>query len=346
MKLLHFDRKHGVVKLLTHTMDDLWHLYNLVLHGDMARAMTFRRGEEAGDKLRPERAEKKRMRLGVRVERVEFHEFSDTLRVHGVIEEGPQDVGQHHTLTIVPGDDIEVQKAWRELDLQRIREAEDQTAQPVMAFAAIDDDEAVIALLRQYGVQEVARVQSNRAGKDYEQKGDTKGTFLAEVHTKLAQSGAQAEAILIIGPGFAKEDLYAFIKEKDQAMLRRCHVISTGQSGMQAVHEVLKSGIGGKVIGDSRVGLETTLVEELMTRMGKGGAVTYGQKEVGDALKAGAVETLLISDSTLREKGSEQLLHQADQTRCKVVVISTVHEAGKRLEAIGGWGALLRYRME
>src|SRR5439155_1319760 len=80
--------------------DDLWHLHNLVLPGDQVRASTYRREEVKTDKVRPERGEKVRVTLTIRVESVEFQAFSDRLRITGVIVEGPQDLGRHHTLNV------------------------------------------------------------------------------------------------------------------------------------------------------------------------------------------------------------------------------------------------------
>ena len=62
MKILHQDARSNEIKLMPETLDDLWHLYNLIDERDLVFATTFRRGEEKGDKLRPERADKVRMR--------------------------------------------------------------------------------------------------------------------------------------------------------------------------------------------------------------------------------------------------------------------------------------------
>ncbi|MCX6658363.1 MAG: mRNA surveillance protein pelota, partial [Euryarchaeota archaeon] len=103
MKILYQDAKAGEIKLLPETLDDLWHLHNLIDVRDLVFASTYRRGEEKKDKLRPDRVEMVRMRLGIRVDKVEFHESDDVLRVLGIIEQGPQDTGQHHTLMLSVG---------------------------------------------------------------------------------------------------------------------------------------------------------------------------------------------------------------------------------------------------
>src|SRR2546428_13782759 len=97
MRVLHRDPKTGEIKVRVENADDLWHLHNLVLPGDLVRASTYRREEVKTDKVRPERGEKVRVTLTIRVESVEFQAVSDRLRTTGVIAQGPQDPGRHHT---------------------------------------------------------------------------------------------------------------------------------------------------------------------------------------------------------------------------------------------------------
>ncbi|MCX6668063.1 MAG: mRNA surveillance protein pelota, partial [Euryarchaeota archaeon] len=93
MKVIFRDLRHGEIKLMPENLDDIWHLYNIIDEGDLVRGMTFRTNEQKDDKIRSKKAEKKRMKLGIRVKEVNFHEFSDRLRILGIIEEGPQDLG-------------------------------------------------------------------------------------------------------------------------------------------------------------------------------------------------------------------------------------------------------------
>ena len=105
----------GGIGIQLETDDDIWHLYNIIEVGDLVTASTVRREEKAGDKIRAERAEKRRMTLGIRVEKVEFSEDDVRLRILGVIESGPQDIGQHHTLMAEVGERMTISKRhWKE----------------------------------------------------------------------------------------------------------------------------------------------------------------------------------------------------------------------------------------
>ena len=86
MRILGKNPADNSVSIRIETDDDTWHLYNLVEIGDLVTASTTRREEKAADKIRAERAEKKRMTLGIRVEKIEFSENDLRIKILGTIE--------------------------------------------------------------------------------------------------------------------------------------------------------------------------------------------------------------------------------------------------------------------
>jgi protein pelota len=345
MRLLHQDRKTGEIKFQVDNMDDLWHLYNIIDVGDLVLASTYRREEQKADKVRNERGEKKRVFLGIRVEKMEFHEFDSRLRITGVIEQGPQDLGAHHTLNVEEGEVLTVVKLhWKDSTLDRIKRAMDDTKRPTIVFVSIENDEATIAVMRQYGMQNLATIYGPAGGKMYEQKTDD--DFYLEIIEKVSQLVTTGVPLVILGPGFAKETLVALGKQKAPSAFGSAYVYHTGQAGMAGVHELMKRGMGAEILEGSRVAEETNMVEKVLEEIAKEGPVAYGPKEVGEAVRSGAVETLLVLDPLLREKDLEAMIYQVESSRGKVMVVSEHHEAGKKLEALGGMAALLRFRLK
>ncbi|MGI0148596.1 MAG: mRNA surveillance protein pelota, partial [Thermoplasmata archaeon] len=88
---------------------------------------------------------------------------------------------------------------------------------------------------------------------------------------------------------------------------------------------------------------ETNLVEKLLEGIATNRPVAYGPAEVGEAADAGAIETLLVSDAVVRDPGIEDLMRAVESSRGTVVLVSRHHEAGQKLEALGGIAALLRF---
>lgn len=346
MRILGEDPSGDGVKVLIETDEDIWHLYNVIEVGDLITASTTRREEKAADKLRAERAEKKRMTLGVRIEKIEFSEDDLRLKLLGTIETGPQDIGQHHTLIFETGDSLLITKRhWRETQLERLRRAVTDSKKPRIVFVSLDQDEATVAVLRQFGLKEVTTVRSGRSGKQYAEKPQADG-YHAEIAAKLAPLMEPNMPLVVLGPGFEKESLADDLKKTDPTLFGKVHVYHTGHCGMVGVNELIKTGMGSDVLRESSVGTEMEAVEKLMTAIAKDGLATYGTQQVRDAAMAGAVETLLVLDSKIREQDLDDIVRAVESQKGSVIVVSGQHDGGRELAALGGMGALLRYKVE
>ena len=347
MKVLFKDLKHGEIKLMPENLDDIWHLFNIIEEKDLIRAVTFRTDEQKDDKIRTKKTEKKRMKIGLRVSEVKFHEFSDRLRIHGTIEEGPQDLGSFHTLNI-NADKLDklsiVKENWKEYQLERIDDAVKHSKQAIITFLSIDEDTATVAVLRQSGVQWIADISSHRSGKMFESK-DTEKEYIGDILSVIKQNKTKESIIVIVGPGFAKEHFVKFGKEKDPELFEKYVIHTTGNSGMNGINEAIKTGVIKQITKENRVAFETELVEKLFEEIKKDGFATYGEEEVRNAILSGAVERLLITDKHVRNKTGEELLTLSKQNKSEFTIINTIHETGKKFEGIGGIGALLRFKI-
>ena len=348
MKIVFKDLKHGELKLVAENLDDLWHLYNIIDENDLVRAVTFRTSEDIkDDKIRSKKSEKKRMKLGIRISEIKFHEFSDRLRLHGTIVEGPQDLGSFHTLNITADkmDPISIIKnRWQDYQLQRINEAVKQRNETIVVFVSLDEDNATIAVLRQSGVQVITEIGSNRSGKMFEAKDNSKEYF-SEILTILKANMSEKTPLIVVGPGFTREHFVKYGREKKPELFTKTHNHSTGCAGINGIHEAIKTGIVKQITSENRVVYETELVEKLLEEIKKDGLASYGEKEVINALKNGAVNRLLISDILVRTKKGEQLLNLAKQNNSDFTIINTMHESGKKFESMGGVAALLRFKI-
>jgi len=346
MKILHQDKREGKIKVRIDNLDDLWHLKNIINPEDVVSAITYRREETQRDKIRSERGEKKRMRLDIEVEKVEFHEFTDRLRILGVIIEGPQDHGSYHTLNLTEGDELTIIKEWKQHELDRLKEAVDRSEEPLITFVALEEDEATIAIMRQYGVKEMATLSPNRGGKMYDSEKMTREEFFQEIVKKLETIIDPGEPLVILGPGFTKEDFFEYCKRNDAELVKNTEVVPAGEGGMTGVNEVIKKGKERDTLDGQRMSYESEMVEELLREIKSDGAYSYGMENVKEAVRIGAVATLLILDTRVRDEEGERLMRKTEELGGEVIVISSTHEGGEKLEALGGVGALLRYKIE
>jgi protein pelota len=95
---------------------------------------------------------------------------------------------------------------------------------------------------------------------------------------------------------------------------------------------------------EGRIVHEMRAMNRILEEIGKSSSLaTYGMKEVQNAAESGAVEELMVIDNLLRKEDVEKIMNLVENLRGKVMVVSSEHEGGKQLTALGGMAALLRY---
>lgn len=334
----------GEISILAETLDDLWHLKYIIEKNDLVFSFTKRKADSSTDKLRPEKTEKKTVRLGVRVENLEFHKFANRLRVHGVIEQG-MDTGFHHTLNIETGTELSIIKVWKKDQLERIDEAEIASLKPSVIIVAIEEGDADIGFVRHYGIDIYSHINQS-LGKG---EGNMRNVFFQEVLDQLTHAISGNESIVLAGPGFTKEDFFKYISPKQPEFISKLIMEDTASIGISGFQEVLRRGAVDRIVERSRLTQESKLIEELLKEISINGKAAYGFDEVKMAVEYGAVDTLLICDELLREereKGDiDAFLKNVEQSQGKIVVFSTFFEPGQKLSALGSIGALLRFKI-
>ena len=337
MNIIHQNAKEVVIKVRIQTTDDCWHLYNLIEKDDLAGGYTQRTSQHPDDTARAGKGEKEGMFLTLRVTEVLFQNFSDRLRVHGTIEQGPLDIGKHHTFNLEVGSEITITKNWSSSQLKRLKKAVQSSQQPSVAVVAMDEDQATIAIIHQYGMQKIATIESGRSGKFYESASNEK-EYYRELLAKLQHVDLP---LVIVGPGFAKENFAAYAHTSGSS--QNYIIDSTGQAGMTGIKEALNRGIVERLVKESSLAKESRLVENLLSALAKDEPVAYGTNEVERAVTMGAANQVLVATSAVRLH--ETLLAQAEKTGATISTISDVHEAGEKLVALGGIAAFLRYKI-
>jgi protein pelota len=355
MKILETNLKKGYVKVIPETFDDFWHLYNVIYKNDQVYANTTREMKPDEKYARPGRGERVPVFLGVKVEDVGWDKLLGRLRVHGTICEAPEAVptGAHHTLNITLNTPITiVKKEWARHHVERLERARKTSEKPI-TIISIDDEGYAIATTAQYGVEEKIEERIRLPGK---RETDKRSTALNEYFRKALNSLRQIwtvnhSPIAIIGVGFVKNDFAKFLQNEATDITKSIiDVKSVNNGGIAGIHEALRSGVLLKTMKHLRIGEESEIIEEILRRLGKGEKnVTYGFGEVENATKLGAVEKLVLADTMLRESTDEKrlliekIMTNVERKAGSVIVVSTEHEAGTKLLALGGIAAILRF---
>lgn len=354
MKIIEKNLQQDFVKVVADSPDDLWHLYNVIYKGDEVYAYSSRAIKSDSEASRPKSAERVSAFMGVTVESVGWDKFLGKLRVHGLICHAPDIIptGAHHTLSIALNQPVTiVKKEWPKHLLDRLTAAS-ETEKPLLIIS-IDDEGFAIAETKQYGVEMRVEERVRLPGK-HEADKRVEGTkaYFRKALNSLNQLWTQNHnPIVVIGTGFVKNDFAKYLAEEAQDMSKAvADLKSVNNGGTAGIYEALRSGVLLKATHQLRIVEETQVMEEVMKRLGKSeGTITYGLAGVEEALQMGAIEKLIVADTALRDAEEEQrlkleeLMREVERHNAKITVVSTEHEAGAKLLALGGIAALLRF---
>lgn len=358
MKILEMHLKKGFAKVLPQSLDDLWHLYNIIYAGDRVYAKTTREIKVQEEYSRPQEGRRITVVLGLQVEKVVWDRSLNRLRVHGVITDVPEDIGgmgSHHTFNVVVNRPLTIVKPkWLKHQLDRLDRAS-HVETPLIVLVSIDDEEFALAVLRQYGLEVKAEKRVRIPGKlEAEKRGEALKGYFKEALNLVRETWQTLNCpIVVLGLGFIKNGFVNYVRDTASDVAAAIvDVKGINSSGMTGINEALRSGVLTKTLKHARMAEETQLVEEVLARLGKGtNGVAYGMDEVAKATQYGAVEKLLISDTTLRESTDEKrtelekIMREVEAKAGTITVVSTEHEAGTKLQGLGGIAALLRFQI-
>ncbi|GGL24189.1 mRNA surveillance protein Pelota [Halarchaeum grantii] len=339
------------ITLLPESLDDLWHLAYVLEPGDRVAGDTTRRIQRNDDQMRDTGGQREPMWIALDVEEVEFHKFANRLRVSGVITDCSREdqLGLHHTLNVEEFDEIEVTKRWKPDQIERVEEAVETADQPEVAIATVEEGEAYIHTVQQYGVDESGSFTGTTGKGEYARGREELFSELGRALERM-----DPDAVILAGPGFTKQDALDYFEEENMAFVERVTTVDTSAAGGRGVHEVLKRGAVEEVQAETRIAEESELIDELMERLGTDEPVAYGIEEVAKAADFGAVETLLVLDERLRKERAGEgdwdvdvndVITTVEQQGGDVTVFSHEFAPGERLRNLGGIAALLRYRL-
>jgi protein pelota len=342
MKIVHIDRKTGEIKIQVDTMDDLWHLEKVVNPGDETEAKTWRT-YKVGTK-----EEKKPVTIRVKVERVEFAKAANRLRLLGTIVSGhPEEyvqLGKHHTIEVEPNSRVKIIKKWKKYEIDRLRQAEKETKKPRINIIVLDEEKALLAIVKPYGIDYKIEIENKarKRSEDFEKRErEYFGNIMAEIERR-------PEKFIVAGPGFTKDNLKKFVKQRKPELLGRIIFESCSYAERSGVQELLKKGIVEKVAGEARYEREEKLMEKLMEEIHKdSGRAVYGTEEVKKAIGLGAVDKLFVLDEFLRTSEKvEGMIDAAEKAGAEIVIFSSEGDAGLKLKGFGKIAGLLRWRIE
>ncbi|MDA1197207.1 MAG: mRNA surveillance protein pelota [Nanoarchaeota archaeon] len=350
MKLLSFQKAEA--KITIEHADDVYFLSQIVTAGDVVRGKTIRKIKIGDEGDRKQSIVKKAVSIAITVEKISFSKSVDALRVSGVITAGTGDVqkGEHHTFSLEPGVTFTLVKlGWLSFQRKRLQEAASEEVSKIL-ICVMDRDEAQFALLKKYGYKMLSSIRGKVPKKGMDESNT--GGFYGEVISKLEDYDKRFDLVTMVvaSPAFWKEDL---LKEITSDIKKKIILATCNSGGENGINEVLKRPEVKAALQQDRIAKEARLVDELLVEISKQAKAVYGIRETKQAIESGAVLDLLVTDRYIKElhenekyANFETLLKIVEQGKGNIHIISIDHDGGKKLQGLGGIGALLRFQLK
>lgn len=353
MKKIKSNLKKGELTLKVESTEDLWHLSGIIDPGDMISGRTVRKIKIGGSENRKADIIKKQVFVTIVVEKVSFSRSIKELRVSGKVYEGTDDIpsGVYHTFCIKENSVITIKKeSWLKYQLEKVEDScKDQL--PKIVLAAFDREEAYFALLEREGIKQLSSIKGKVSKKGIDVQGD--GKFYSEIAKQIREylTRYTADKAIVATPSFWKE--YFMQSLNDEDLKKKIVLSSCSAVGKNSFSEILKREEIKSALKQDRITKEVNNVESVLSEISKDGLVAYGIDKVKGAAESGAVTKLLVTDKFIMEsredglyESVEHIMKDTETSQGEIMIISSQHEGGKKLDGIGGIAALLRYKVE
>ncbi|RLE79576.1 MAG: hypothetical protein DRJ36_03185, partial [Thermoprotei archaeon] len=254
------DLKRSKVVVVPESTDDLYRLSLILERDDLVYAWTLRT-LRISDGLTERRGERVKAYIGIRLEKVEFQEFSEKLRVHGVVIEAPDFLhaqGSHHTHIIEPGKEVLIVKKsrFKRYQLKLLEERGRNWA----LILSVGEDETAISVLRDQGVEVLLTIHRS--------KGDIKTSireryydYLSEVARKsleiLSRRELGVETLIVASTPLLlkwfREELNRTVLPQVRGKGYTIYEVEVSEGGIAGVYELLRSGKVQKLFRNLRI---------------------------------------------------------------------------------------------
>ncbi len=230
------------------------------------------------------------------------------------------------------------------------------TARHAYGLIVLDDHEAVIGFLKGKSIKVLKEFTSLVPGKM--RAGGQSAPRFARVRKEIQKDWFRRAGKacidlfgnidnlkgILVGGGGPVKDSFAdgpYLKHlKDKVIT----VQDTAHSGEVALDELVEK--SEQALVQEEIIDEKKLVYKFLNHLGKDdGLVVYGMDDVLKVLEMGVVDTLLLSEE-LDEADIEVFREKANDYGTKVELISNETKEGRQLFQLGGFGAILRYKLK
>ncbi len=334
--------------------DDLFSLRRITEVGDNIIADTTRVIKQDKEFARPDKGERIKVKINLRVEKISFDGTIDRLKISGIIitsnnESIPR--GLFHSISVKINDTIILEKSrWREDYLKLIT----SSAEFKYILISMDSEETSIAILNGTNLKITPNIYSGKSGKRYNanQKNETNiKSYFDNVKKSLdVYKEEEGTKIIIFGPGETKRKFLNYLKEKKEGYENKDLALIEGieTSGEDGFFVFLRSDAMKEMLTNSKIAKVSTILDNIMYQINKGEKkFAMGINEIKNANSLNAIDMLVYSDKVFFEVNEDEfikILNEIESKKnVKTFATDSSTDIGMRVSSLGGIIALLRY---
>ncbi len=331
--------------------DDLFTLRRVIAEEDYVIADTSRVIKQVKEFGRPDRGERVKVRVSIRVEQSELDAAVDRLRVTGTITETDNELvskGTHHSLSVQSGDMLTIEKGrrWQDVELRMLKRSGNNAS---FILVAIDTQEAAVARVSGTHVKVIPNIYSGQSGKRYQTKNNPNiEVFFSDIAKTVSSIFGENDRILIFGPGETRKRFFNALVERQELARDKVQVVEgVDVAGEDGVFVFLRSPAMKDAMSASKLAAVSSILDQIMIMVNRGEAkFAMGLKEVSQAAGMKAIEAVVFSDSIFRTANEDEvvkMLNSVESYGAKTFAVDSSTDIGLRVSSLGGIVALLRY---
>ena len=330
--------------------DDLFTLRRIIERGDRVISDSTRLIKQVKEYGRPDKGERVKVRVALKVEQSRLDSAVDRLRISGIITDTDNEMvpkGTHNSLSIDAGDMSTIDKGrkWRDIELRMLKRSVSSTN---FVLVAIDTQEAAIAKVSGTHVKVIPNIYSGQSGKRYQTKNPNIETYFVDIAKTLSSIICENDRIIIFGPGESRRRFFNVLVSKQNVLKERVQIVEgIDVAGEDGIFVFLRSEAMKQIMNTSKLAEVSSMLDTVMLMVNRGEAkFALGMNEVSNAAALKAIEAVVFSDSIFKAADEEEivkLLNLIENYGAKMFAVDSSTDIGLRVSSLGGIVALLRY---
>jgi len=332
----------NTIKIRIEKDSDLISLFKIINPGDVISGYDYRT-----IKLSETRKERIKVWIKMKVERVKFSEYEDSLRVSGrILETSDVVTGKYHTFNLKKGSEFKLYKRfWTPYEISELERA--QKVDKKIYIISIDDREVSLGIISNQKVRIIENFIIDLAKDDPNRE----SVFIQKISRIIKILNTEKpKVIIIVGPMYYPDIFEKNLKEKflgDAQVLK----FKVSKGGKYGIYEFLRRKEYLDALKDVEIAEVNKIISDFLEAMVRGYAV-FGLEKIKEYADMGNLEFVIVSYrffKKIKEEGNiSELLNlfkRLEQIKSRVFF---AYEENENFDLIDKFGVVgkVRYKIE